>query len=61
MVSQAWMEAHFVGGHPVLDLANTVYDPAHPAEHNELLTTPADVLAWCVAAGLLEDGPAKAP
>lgn len=50
----AWQDAQFIGGHPILDLTNTVFDRAHPVEDNELLKTPSDVLTWCVAAGLAE-------
>jgi predicted RNA-binding Zn ribbon-like protein len=53
-----WQDAHFIGGHPVLDLANTVFDRAHPAPDNELLKSPSDVLTWCESVGLFEDGPA---
>lgn len=53
-----WQDAHFVGGHPVLDLTNTVFDRANPAPDNELLKTPSDVLTWCESAGLVEHAPA---
>jgi predicted RNA-binding Zn ribbon-like protein len=52
-----WQDAQFVGGHPVLDLTNTVFDRAHPAPDNELLKTPSDVLTWCESVGLLESAP----
>jgi predicted RNA-binding Zn ribbon-like protein len=52
-----WQDGHFVGGHPVLDLTNTVFSRAHPAVDNDLLKTPADVLTWCESAGLLESAP----
>ena len=52
-----WQDAHFVGGHPVLDLTNTVFDRAHPAPDNELLKTPSDVLTWCESVGLFESAP----
>lgn len=52
-----WQDAHFVGGHPVLDLTNTVFDRNHPAEDGELLNTPTDVLTWCASAGLFEETP----
>jgi predicted RNA-binding Zn ribbon-like protein len=55
-----WQEAHFVGGHPVLDLTNTVFDRAHPVADNELLRTPSDVVTWCASAGLLEAVPPTA-
>ncbi|MCT7659135.1 CGNR zinc finger domain-containing protein [Mycobacterium deserti] len=49
-----WQDGHFVGGHPILDLTNTVFNRAHPATDNELLAAPADVLSWCESAGLLK-------
>lgn len=52
-----WQDAHFVGGHPVLDLTNTVFDRNHPAEDGELLKDPSDVLTWCASAGLAETVP----
>lgn len=52
-----WEDAHFIGGHPVLDLTNTVFNRAHPVEDNELLKTPSDVFTWCASAGLLERVP----
>jgi predicted RNA-binding Zn ribbon-like protein len=55
-----WQDAHFVGGHPVLDLTNTVFDRRHPAEDGELLKTPSDILTWCASAGLFEDVPSLA-
>ncbi|MCC3763495.1 CGNR zinc finger domain-containing protein [Glycomyces sp. TRM65418] len=51
-----WEDGHFVGGHVVLDLTNTVFDRAHPVADNELLKTPSAALAWCASVGLLEDG-----
>jgi hypothetical protein len=27
-----WEDAQFIGGHPVLDLTNTVFNRAHPVE-----------------------------
>jgi predicted RNA-binding Zn ribbon-like protein len=53
-----WQDGHFVGGHPVLDLTNTVFNRAHPAPDNELLKTPSDVLTWCESVGLFESAPA---
>lgn len=53
-----WQAGHFVGGHPILDLANTVFDRAHPVPGNELLETPSDVLTWCESVGLLDGAPA---
>jgi predicted RNA-binding Zn ribbon-like protein len=52
-----WQEAHFIGGHPVLDLTNTVFDRSNPLEDNELLKSPADVLSWCKSVGLFKKAP----
>jgi len=52
-----WQDAHFVGGHPVLDLTNTVSNRSNPVEDNELLKSPADVLSWCESVGLFETAP----
>jgi predicted RNA-binding Zn ribbon-like protein len=52
-----WQEGHFIAGHIVLDLTNTVFDRSNPAADNELLKTPADVLSWCESAGLCETAP----
>ncbi|MGC5016599.1 CGNR zinc finger domain-containing protein [Streptosporangium sp. DT93] len=56
-VRSPWMDAHFIGGHPVLDLANTVFDRTLPAEDVDLLNTSADVLTWCESAGLIDGTP----
>jgi predicted RNA-binding Zn ribbon-like protein len=53
-----WQDGNFIGGHPALDLTNTVFNRAHPAPDNELLKTPTDVLTWCESVGLFEDAPA---
>jgi predicted RNA-binding Zn ribbon-like protein len=52
-----WQDAHFVGGHPVLDLTNTVFNRSNPLEDNELLKSPADVLSWCKSVGLFKTAP----
>jgi predicted RNA-binding Zn ribbon-like protein len=52
-----WQDGHFVGGHPVLDLTNTVFSRAEPLMDNDLLTSPADVLSWCMSAGLFDRAP----
>lgn len=52
-----WEDAHFVGGHVILDLTNTVFNRAHPVPDNELLKTASDVLTWCESVGLFEDAP----
>nr|WP_055501631.1 ABATE domain-containing protein [Nonomuraea pusilla] len=54
-----WQDAHFIGGHPVLDLTNTVFDRNHPAEDGELLKDASDVLTWCASAGLAGTVPAS--
>ncbi|TKK77337.1 hypothetical protein FDA94_37820, partial [Herbidospora galbida] len=57
-VRPPWEDAHFVGGHLVLDLTNTVFDRMLPAEEDvELLRSPSDVLSWCVSAGLFDEAP----
>nr|WP_062331774.1 CGNR zinc finger domain-containing protein [Herbidospora sakaeratensis] len=57
-VRPPWEDAHFVGGHLVLDLTNTVFDRTLPAgEDVELLRTPSDVLSWCLSAGLFDEAP----
>jgi predicted RNA-binding Zn ribbon-like protein len=53
-----WQDAHFIGGHPVLDLTNTVFDRAHPVPDNDLLKTPSDVLTWCESIGFFDSAPA---
>ncbi|MCR3750109.1 CGNR zinc finger domain-containing protein [Lentzea californiensis] len=55
-----WQAAHFIGGHLVLDLTNTVFDRMHPVEDGELVKSPSDVLAWCASAGLFEEAPTLA-
>ncbi|ADB53553.1 CGNR zinc finger domain-containing protein [Conexibacter woesei] len=52
-----WRDGHFIGGHPILDLANTVFDRAHPVPGNELLETSSDVLTWCQSVGLFDSAP----
>ncbi len=52
-----WQDAHFIGGHPVLDLTNTVFHRSHPVQDNELLKSPADVLSWCRSVGLFKTAP----
>jgi predicted RNA-binding Zn ribbon-like protein len=47
-----WVPDHFIGGHPALDLANTVYNRQVPDADNELLTSARDIGSWCKAAGL---------
>ncbi|NAS20497.1 hypothetical protein GT755_02225 [Herbidospora sp. NEAU-GS84] len=57
-VRPPWEDAHFVGGHLVLDLTNTVFDRTLPAgEDVELLRSPSDVLSWCLSAGLFDEAP----
>jgi predicted RNA-binding Zn ribbon-like protein len=43
-----------VGGHPVLDLVNTVEPRAAVADRMERLTEPAELLAWAVRAGVVD-------
>jgi predicted RNA-binding Zn ribbon-like protein len=55
-----WQDAHFIGGHPALDLTNTVFDRTQPVGEGELLRTPSDILTWCASAGLFGEVPATA-
>jgi predicted RNA-binding Zn ribbon-like protein len=48
----AWVPEHFIGGHPALDLANTVFDRRVPEPDNELLQSARDIGNWFKAAGL---------
>lgn len=50
-----WGPEHFVGGNPVLDLANTVFDRRAPADDNELLNSPQDLANWFRFLGLADD------
>lgn len=52
-----WQDGHFIGGHPALDLTNTVFSRSDPVEDNELLNSATDVLTWCVSAGLFKRAP----
>lgn len=56
----AWVPEHFIGGHPALDLSNAVYDRRSPLPDNELFKSARDVGAWLLAAGLADEGGAKA-
>jgi predicted RNA-binding Zn ribbon-like protein len=49
-----------VGGHPVLDLVNTVEPRAAVADRMERLTEPVDLLAWAVRAGVIDRAEADA-
>ncbi|MBU8809584.1 CGNR zinc finger domain-containing protein [Mycolicibacterium goodii] len=48
----AWVPEHFIGGHPALDLANTVFDRREPDPDNELLKSARDIGNWFKASGL---------
>lgn len=52
-----WQDGHFIGGHPVLDLTNTVFNRSDPAADNELLASPAEVLSWGESVGLFTSKP----
>ncbi len=47
-----WVPEHFIGGHPALDLANTVFNRRLPELDNELLNSTRDIGNWLVASGL---------
>lgn len=54
-----WEAGHFVGGHVVLDLANTVFHRKEPITDNELLNSVRDVSSWCQSAGLISSADAR--
>jgi len=54
-----WEAGHFVGGHVVLDLANTVFQRTAPIADNELLKSVRDVTSWCQSAGLISAADAR--
>lgn len=47
-----WVPEHFIGGHPALDLANTVFNRRVPEADNELLNSARDIGNWLQASGL---------
>lgn len=47
-----WVQEHFIGGHPALDLANAVFNRRVPEPDNELLKCARDIGNWFKAAGL---------
>jgi predicted RNA-binding Zn ribbon-like protein len=49
-----------VGGHPVLDLVNTVEPRAAVADRMERLSQPDDLLAWALRAGVVDAAEADA-
>ncbi|HTV69103.1 MAG TPA: CGNR zinc finger domain-containing protein [Rhizobiaceae bacterium] len=55
-----WVQEHFIGGHPALDLSNAVFDRRTPAQDNELLKSARDIGNWILAAGLATDAQAGA-
>jgi predicted RNA-binding Zn ribbon-like protein len=54
-----WQPGHFVGGHVVLDLANTVFHRSEPTADNELLKSVRDVSSWCQSVGLISPADAR--
>jgi len=38
-----WTPGHFIGGHPAIDLTNTVFTRSMPDDDNDLLNSPRDV------------------
>lgn len=49
-----WVQEHFIGGHPALDLANAVFNRRIPEPDNELLKSARDVGNWFRASGLAD-------
>jgi predicted RNA-binding Zn ribbon-like protein len=54
-----WVEEHFIGGHPAVDLANAVFDRRAPIADNELLKSARDVGNWLRASRLVEEREAR--
>lgn len=54
-----WTSEHLIGGHPALDLSNTVFDRRTPADDNELLKSPSDLANWFRVTGLADDSQAS--
>lgn len=55
-----WTTEHFIGGHPAVDLTNTVFTRHGPEAGNDLLNSPRDVGNWLRFAGLATTVQAKA-
>jgi predicted RNA-binding Zn ribbon-like protein len=55
-----WTREHFIGGHPALDLSNTVFSRRRPAPDNELMKSATDVANWLRASGLADKRQAAA-
>jgi predicted RNA-binding Zn ribbon-like protein len=55
-----WTTEHFIGGHPAVDLTNTVFTRHMPAKENDLLNSPKDVGNWFHLAGLATKAQANA-
>jgi predicted RNA-binding Zn ribbon-like protein len=56
-IQAPWQDGHFIAGHPVLDLTNTVFSRSDPLPDNELLKSVTDVLSWCESVGLFKRAP----
>ncbi|QDZ13095.1 CGNR zinc finger domain-containing protein [Devosia ginsengisoli] len=55
-----WTPEHFIGGHPGIDLTNTVFTRHAPHADNDLLNSPRDIGHWLHFAGLATGVQAKA-
>ncbi|RWN66966.1 MAG: hypothetical protein EOR99_13320 [Mesorhizobium sp.] len=55
-----WVQEHFIGGHPALDLANAVFNRRVPEQDNELLKSARDIGNWLKASGLADARQAEA-
>ena len=67
MVSQSqfedappWRLRHFVGGHPALDLVNTISHRLDPSLAVDRMNAPAKIATWMVEVGVLTAGEAAA-
>ena len=48
-----WLPRHFVGGHPALDLVNTMSHRLDPAQAVDRMNAPDKIAGWTVEVGLL--------
>ncbi|MBX9462577.1 MAG: CGNR zinc finger domain-containing protein [Aquamicrobium sp.] len=55
-----WTPGHFVGGHPGIDLTNTVFTRCDPDAQNDLLNSSRDVGNWLHVSGLATKAQANA-
>lgn len=54
-----WTPAHFIGGHPAIDLTNAVFTRRMPDDDNDLLNSSRDVGNWLHFVGLATKAQAR--